>query len=661
MSLRDFSFGQKYSGRLIVSVIAAVLLPVIAHAQSQTAARPDRGVSAISSYSLSDIENINLSNGNVNLSIPLASLPPVAGGKLSAGFRAVYNSKRWDVILSDTTPNPVIPAYTDHTVASSDVASWTIGSGYRLNDVSRLGDYDNTNSLDPNDQQQMLNAGFVHKMVLTGPDGSKHEFRPIGLSSGTLPWAFGYYLTTPKSEGSSLAYYSFDGSYLWATIDSYTGDQPTSWRVYMLDGTNISFNNGVQKIRDPNGNRIDIWDELNGSITTTHIQVYQGGYQAGRELKYVFTAGQPGHGQIQYYTFGGVQQNIEVNFDQVSVHGHVYPNGLTCPDVRQKELNTQLTVIRSIVLPQSQPGVNLQYGFAYNCETNDTANVPLAPPDCNNPGPFPPLTNPSHGWGSLSHMTLPSGATVDYTYSLDGIYTVTDVNDASREGVTQKKVTHDGGVQDIWTYTKGTTAATMQGSDGASIREDVYLHDDAYAGFFGGSEGRSGLTYRTTRSGAAGTISVVERHWSSLIFDNAYTGVPGGGMVAQFNPVVDAEYTTLYDNSNPPVAVKMSAKTFQYDFNGSVNSENDYDWFDPALVSRDPQNVPMGVPSTVTATRVITHSFYNAATTSGSSNAYSMRNLNTAVPLILNAPLETSVSDGAGNQLSRSQFLYDGS
>ncbi len=61
--------------------------------QADPAARPDRGTRPVGSYSVSDIENINLVNGNVNLSIPLASLPPIAGGKLSWTVNARYNSK----------------------------------------------------------------------------------------------------------------------------------------------------------------------------------------------------------------------------------------------------------------------------------------------------------------------------------------------------------------------------------------------------------------------------------------------------------------------------------------------------------------------------------------------------------------------------------------
>lgn len=63
--------------------------------RAQEASRPERGLVPNGSFSVSDIENINLMNGNVNLNIPLASLPPIAGGKLSWTVSAQYNSKVW--------------------------------------------------------------------------------------------------------------------------------------------------------------------------------------------------------------------------------------------------------------------------------------------------------------------------------------------------------------------------------------------------------------------------------------------------------------------------------------------------------------------------------------------------------------------------------------
>src|SRR5687767_13065935 len=62
-----------------------------------TAARPDRGLMPNGSYAVSDIEQISLTNGNLGLRIPLASLPPIAGGKLSLTINAHYNSKIWNV------------------------------------------------------------------------------------------------------------------------------------------------------------------------------------------------------------------------------------------------------------------------------------------------------------------------------------------------------------------------------------------------------------------------------------------------------------------------------------------------------------------------------------------------------------------------------------
>src|SRR4051812_40592548 len=82
-------------------LLATLLLNAAAAFAQTTAARPDRGTMPNGSYAVSDIENISLQNGNVNLNIPLAGLPPIAGGKLSWGVYAQYNSKIWDVVRTE--------------------------------------------------------------------------------------------------------------------------------------------------------------------------------------------------------------------------------------------------------------------------------------------------------------------------------------------------------------------------------------------------------------------------------------------------------------------------------------------------------------------------------------------------------------------------------
>jgi hypothetical protein len=98
----------------------------------------------------------------------------------------------------------------------------------------------------------------------------------------------------------------------------------------------------------------------------------------------------------------------------------------------------------------------------------------------------------------------------------------------------------------------------------------------------------------------------------------------------------------------------MSAKAFQYDYNGNITQITEYDWFDPGLVSRDAQGVPTGVPGSATVLRITNNSYYNQATGSTSANVYAKRSVPTGAPLTLNAPQQSTVGP------SIVQFSYDG-
>src|SRR5262249_19089515 len=116
----------------LISLIA-LLISCAAIAVAQGPARPDRGIRQIGSYSVSDIEAINLTNGNLSLSIPLASLPPIAAGKLSWVLQGVYNSKLWDAISGENQTHTTPPVtYTTSTPQLSEFGGWRIGKGYDL-------------------------------------------------------------------------------------------------------------------------------------------------------------------------------------------------------------------------------------------------------------------------------------------------------------------------------------------------------------------------------------------------------------------------------------------------------------------------------------------------------------------------------------------------
>src|SRR5262245_8123026 len=629
--------------RMAYCLLALVALASRASAQNgaESAFQPDRGTTTPGTYSITDIENISLTNGNLNLTVPLASLPPVAGGKLSWTVNAVYNSKMWDLrsdqYLSDFWHlNP----YSIRIVDRSPNAGWTIGAAYRLKlhtsdeEVATLG---------CQGALECAYAAFRYKYFFVTPDGARHELRPLDapLFNGPYVWRIGYYSQTPATSLTPMRYYSFDGSYLYAVINP--PGSAVQWTVYMKDGTRVTQDgSGIQRIYDTNGNSIKIYGTVDdGGVNVTHYV----DELTGREIK---VSRAPGSNvtQVQYQTAGGTWMTIDVNWGTTTVFGLAYNVGdRACVDFSFLHQAT-FPVVRSIILPQTEPGLpGRQFTFSYNSDTTDSVNFQFRPGCGQSPVT---VTSSSHGWGELSRMITPSGAQVDYSHSLDGnpnlTFGVHAAERIPRAGVTQKKITHDGGTIETWTYTSGETGGSVTAPDGSSTIEYCFPFDPAKARLFAGSEGKGGLVYRSDRSGKIR----VERQWAFLIFDGASAASPEG--LVGFNTVVDTEYTSLMEGGNP---VKMSAKKFQYDFNGNVTQIIEYDWFDPSLVTRDGNGVPTAVPASATVLRTTTTSFHNPAPASSSPNVYAKRSIATATPLILSAPQQAITGP------SQTQFSYD--
>src|SRR5262249_31513625 len=177
---------------------------------------------------------------------------------------------------------------------------------------------------------------------------------------GKHPYLRGYYANDPNTQNASLRYYSFDGSYLWVKIDPspllYSGIV-TSWTLHMPSGTKVEQSAGIQRITDTNGNKVKIWSETDGAgVSTTHYQ----DELTGREIKYVYNPagnGGQGQGQVQYQTVGGAWMAITVNYGTTRVFGKTYLIGdAQCADMADY-VDETITVIRSIVFPQTQPGL----------------------------------------------------------------------------------------------------------------------------------------------------------------------------------------------------------------------------------------------------------------------------------------------------------------
>ena len=642
---------------VLFGTLLLLLWPTSLVAQT-TAARPDRGIMPGAAYSVSDIENVSLTNGNVQLTIPLASLPPIAGGKLKFTVNAVYNSKIWNVTRQENRLGQFYgcPSWVVDKPQLSDLGGWRIPLGYRLVFRNAHEDFDYvvpnpppTADCETDVQEQQRLQSAYYRLILISPDGAEHELRPTDSYApygGNRSYLKNYYKDTPTTVGGAIRYYSFDGSYLFAVVNPPSAS--TSWTVYMNDGTRIvQSSNGIQRITDTNGNSIKIFTDANGG----HVQ----DELTGREIRVY-------NNQVFYRTVTNVEQTINLVMDTTLVQGKLYQvedwsptggetgGGTVC--TRNDVLTTQVPVIRQIVFPVTEPGVSArQYSFSYNSDTTSVATDDRRLSCGMATQPY--TRTVSNGLGELSQVVTPAGAVVKYSYSKSSINNFSfDTDDIPRATLTQKQVVHDG-VTDTWTYDiteAGGCGGVVTQPDGSVNTEQCYPHDPAWARFFGYADDRGGLTYRSRRSDK----TVIERHWTMLPFSGANTNLTGDFGVTTFNPVVDVQYTNLLDDTPSHNPLKMSAKKYQYDFNGNLTQQIDYDWFDPALVTRDSAGVPTGVPASATVLRTTNYSQYNQAGTASSTNVYAKRSLTTATPLILSAPQHTTLGS------SIVQFSYDG-
>ncbi|HEX3183934.1 MAG TPA: hypothetical protein VHQ94_04015, partial [Pyrinomonadaceae bacterium] len=517
-------------------------------------------------------------------------------------------------------------------------AGWSIGNRYTILFRNANDDFERIsypgNSGIPAWELNLINNNQWWKVVLRMPDGSEHELRPTDQSpySGTAAdFLKGFYNVIPT--GSPMRYYSVDGTYLFARISDYN-----DWTVYLPDGTQIIQSPaGFQRIQDTNGNKIKIFDDANG----THYVDETG----GREIRLTYDPTGLGQYRVWYKTVGGTEHHIDINMGTTTVQGKLY--SVTQPGCEfaglTQVLFSQIAVVREIVFPQTEPGqLPRKFTFTYNSDasSSQTDNAIFS---C--PGTGEPYTRTvSHGLGELSEIQLPSGSFIDYTYNFNGMSTFTPfgIGDyIAKDVIDEKKLTHDG-IEEPWDYDVGDSFGTVANPDGSTATEVAFC---SLPNTPGCSSDKSGLTYRSVRP-----FTTVERHWTSLIFSGGNNQAPNG--LIPFNPVVDKEYTTLTNAAGQ--ALKMSARTFSFDYNGNVTQEQHYDWFDPALVTRDSVGVPTGVPAGATLIRTINHTHYNQAATSSSGNVYAKRSVSTGAPLILNAPQNTTL--GA----SSTQFSYDG-
>lgn len=428
------------SGR-VISFLCLMLIFTASTATGQTQDQdPKTGTYAGASFASSQIESVNITNGNLMVNLPLVSLPPGRNG-LSAGVRLTYNSKLW------TTETEQFPDCIGHWVNQtflyeSEEGGWHYNFRY--------------------EPLLLSNPQGKNKLQFRFPDGSVHVLMPLGSTGDPS----GYYSNLPSNQ----TYVSTDGTYFRVYFGS-DGDSDWSnnpWTIYLGDGSRVTGGNAPQRIYDRNNNYIEFQD-----ITwNTHpaVKIID---QMNRFL--VIEYGPWGNPMYDYiHTWGVNNEELiwTVRWKFIVVNKTYRTTSSTCTT---DNLGVGIRVVDQVT-PPSQSGLS-PYSFGYN-----------APDD-----PAPP--GPSYGYGELSSITLPSGAQSTYAYLKDGQDNLF-WKDIQRNYPRTKNLTYnqeyDGSsmpVTESWTYGVTLTTGSVTAPDGGVTSE---IH-----GSTASSIPESGLTYST--------------------------------------------------------------------------------------------------------------------------------------------------------------------
>lgn len=599
-------------------------------------------------YASTDFEDINLTNGNLNINFPLAGLQ----GRGQAGFtyHLRYSSKLWQTITNPIEnpfyePNPTYQNF----MAEANDAGWQDGAVFSINiwDRGSTIDYPTINPSDPTVQWML---SYKWKVEMSFPDGRKVEFRPIGHSdvpssgSGTR----GYFTVHPNgTDGLRTTYYSSDGSGMRLTFaNNEASTLGYVWEVSMPDGSRIVQLSTGQRIIDRNGNYVET-----ATVTlpdSTQLPGWRD--QVGR---YVAVKKNYAANEDRYYQLGfnGELLTWKVKWKTIYVRKNYVTTCNTCPPqergpVTEQQWAEPLTVVDRIELPE-QLGVS-PYIFEYYAKDQDDQNL-------------------SSGWGEVKSITLPTGAKVSYGYGLSQLaqgdempgipagetnYRVDQILEwAGRIRYKRLQYTevHDGVStprEDAWSYVTGATntSSTVTGPDGGVTTLSFYdIVNDQQKG---------GQVYKEIKSDG----TKIERVWA-----NNYPSGMTYGSGNHMNAFVKTEFVTIPDANGNPSLTKIT--DFNYDKNGNMLWKSEYDWVpaNSSSILRDGSGKVTGF-SGLTPVRSALNTYYNPANAYDQTYTANDYYLSSA-PRLRNLVKTTEVWSGGavtGTPVTRAEMYYDG-
>jgi RHS repeat-associated protein len=624
---------------LVIGIIFTMLAAFSGWAQKPSR-QNETGIVPGMPYASSDIESINLTNGNLNFSFPLGSLP-AGRGQATAGLFLKYNSKLWKK-HTETFTHGNGSTYKHSVLSFNDDSGWKFGQNYALRVVSRNDGLDEP--LQPcSPIPGNVDGVYIWKTQIEFPDGSLREFRPVGYSipGGVLGNFYNVHPNGSINNGCAAqtqdpnpyrTYYSADSSYMRLIVYN-----NLDWELYMTDGSKITHTAAEgHRIYDRNGNFV-YW----GSVTLPNGQTATGWIdQFGRYT--VKRATSPNEDTIYQMGFNGQLLETKVRWKMVTVIRQYQTECLTCQESGgpgrggdgggslTQTLWSPLRVVDNVENPTGQI-----YTFDYYAHNGD----------------LPMGTNYSQGWGEVKSITMPSTAKTEYNYGHDFTVNSTNSNPTQviqRSGRVNGKTLfysdeYDGTTTprqakwDYTTYANNATSSSVGNPDGTSSTQYFYdLDNDEFLG---------GYVYKEVSNSGA----LTEKLWN-------FNSVPGSSPGLN-NPYVKAEFNTIPDGAGNPSLTAI--KEFNYDKNGNVTQVKEYDWVSYSSIPRNGSGQVTGLPGGLTPVRISQTSFNNPTpdASDGSNNANGYWNVSAIT--VKNAAASAEVFNGSGVPVSRSEIVYD--
>jgi RHS repeat-associated protein len=608
---------------------------------------PATGLMATGSYTASETDRVDVTNGNVSMVYPLAKLPPGRGGS-GFGLNLLYDSKLWTWEYD----------FEREVLVANAASNWRYGLGYSL----ELKEYPNwtwnTECALP------VHNIFLFQLRLISPDGSKRVLQLrnngyVGYRNESTYYpvrmdGFNEYRNLCGAgsafESGTLTYYTTDGSFLRVdiVIDGDGNMYNNAWTLYLPDGGRVvgqTAQNAPQTIYDRNGNWVTIDNQTLGNGNPARVVTDQ----FGRSIILETRAGTPPTDRVTVAGKDGQTYYTEVVWESSTTYTPDYdrcPNG-GCYSVGPAAIPRRVTRI-DLPTELGLSGTQRSYTFTYT-----------AP------------------WGEVSSVALPGRetATTTYGYYLDNISTTQYPQAVIANTITSKTLSYqtrqDGQVvtpsSATWSYSYTPwpvfTQTVVTGPDGGKQRHFYKLVSSG-----GQNPADGGLVYRTEYTDGAASEKVwkvVEKIWKQN-YPYGSLGSGGGYIPPAANPYVEYEITTLTSttpatsgptaiSSDQPASIKLS----NVDKNGNLMTLTEYEWASYGSVSRT-NGVPTSISGSLTTKRAAQNTYngnappaYDTTDTSSSYHAPSTAGL----PAPRTVRLSNTVIDTAIR--SKTEWLYD--